>query len=139
MQKDVHDLDFTTQVAWDNGKLNIVVSVTNNEEGDAIPPELDVTTPRQGYLYMFNRELIPLPVDTSILVGTITIKAEASDDSGIERVDFEADGEILFTDTQAPYEYEYDGTFGEHIISVVVYDTFGNYATKSMSTYVINI
>lgn len=69
-------------------------------------------------------------------MGEITIKANATDKSGIDKVLFYVDNELLFEDNEEPYEYTYDG---KHEIKVVAYDAFENYAEEKISIYVINI
>jgi hypothetical protein len=139
MKGDVHDLDLWMRTTWENGKLKIQISITNLEEGDATPPQVEITKPKPGYLYMFNKEVISLPIQMPVMVGKINITVEATDDSGIDRVLFMVCQELLYNDTEAPYEYEYDGSFGSHTLSVIAYDTFGNFAEADMPIYVINI
>ncbi len=139
MQQNVHDLDLKIKCEWQNGKLKINVTITNLESGDASPPEIEIEKPKENYLYIFDKEIIPLPLKTTIVIGKITIKVNAIDDSGVDYVLFMACNELLYNDTEEPYEYVYDGSFGWHTISVAVYDIFGNYAIEDRNIYVINI
>ena len=115
------------------------MTITNLESGDASPPEIEIEKPKENYLYIFDKEIIPLPLKTTIVIGKITIKVNAIDDSGVDYVLFMSCNELLYNDTEEPYEYVYDGSFGWHTISVAVYDIFGNYAIEDRNIYVINI
>lgn len=60
------------------------------------------------------------------------IKANASDDSGIEKVEFYLDEVLIYTDEEAPYEYEIKKAGllrpilpRKHTITVKAYDTEG--------------
>ena len=139
MQQDVHDLDLKIKCDWQNGKLKVEVKIKNLESGDVTPPDLEVIKPKDGYLYLFDREIMKLPLQFALIVGKITLKVEATDDIGIEKVVFSVCGEILFEDTEPPYEYIYDGTFGSHLITIEAYDTSGNVASVDIPSYVINL
>ena len=92
---------------------------------DTEPPSLAITEPSEG----------------AILSGTVVIKADASDPSGVANVTFYIDGTAVSTDTEAPYEYEWDTTAyadGSHTIKVEAYDTYGNKAEASITVTVDN-
>ncbi len=92
---------------------------------DIEPPSLTVTYPPEG----------------AVLSGTVTISANASDPSGVAEVSFYVDGTLVFTDTEAPYEYVWDTTTaadGEHTITVAASDTRGNVAEQSVAVVVDN-
>ena len=67
------------------------------------------------------------PSDGAMVWGTVNITADASDDRGISKVEFYADGELKKTDTSSPYSYSWDMTAisrtGSHTVKVIVYDT----------------
>ena len=86
-------------------------------------------------IYVFNRELISfkLPI---VFVG-ITIEVDATDnESGIERVEFYIDGELLSNDTSVPYEWLWkDSSVGMHTIKVTAYDHAGNSDSQEISVW----
>ena len=138
--QDVHDLNLTIKSTWVSNELHITVSVTNNEEEDFTPPQLSVEKPQKGYIYFGDREIAKSPFgNTAIIIGKVTIQADASDESGIEKVEFMVCGELLHTATEEPYEYTYDGTFGGHTLQVIAYDRAGNTAENVINMYVINL
>lgn len=74
------------------------------------------------------------PSDDDIVAGTITITALASDNKGIQKVDFYIDNIYKGTDSLAPYTYNWDTTEvsdGIHNLMVKAYDTSANSATDN--------
>jgi hypothetical protein len=72
--------------------------------------------------------------------NTITISANASDDDVIQKVEFYLDGNLIGTDTTAPYETQRPVTesdMGPHIFSAKAFDPSGNVATASAPAYVM--
>ena len=113
------------------------LTVTIASANDVTPPTIEVKKPKEGYLYIFDKEILPLPMKTSIIIGKITIKVNATDDSGVSNVLFMVCQELLYNDTEPPYEYVYDGSFGSHTLTIRAYDIVGNYAEKSMYVFVV--
>ncbi len=136
--QDVHELDLSISSEWVDGALEMDVVVTNNEEGDTTAPDLSVTNPRPGGVYFNDSMVLQLPFNTAILVGNTTLQADASDnESGIDHVEFSICGEVVASDSEVPYEYAYDGTFGGHTLRVVAYDGWDNTAEEIIPLYVI--
>ena len=70
----------------------------------------------------------------SELLGTVTLIAEAQDNSAVDRVVFLCDGRRMFTDFSPPYEWQFDTlslTEGSHLFGAVAYDAAGNYVECS--------
>jgi len=94
-------------------------------EVDIAPPEVSITSPKDG----------------AIVSGTITVKVDASDNVGVDRVEFYLDGDLLTEDTEPPFEYELDTTTkadGEHTLKAVAYDIEGNHAEDQVSITIDN-
>ena len=92
---------------------------------DKTPPTVNITHPSGG----------------SYVKGTIEIRVEASDAWGIENVEFYIDGELVYEDIEAPYEYLWATTGyteGNHTIRVIVYDRAGNLAEDEIHVIVDN-
>ena len=103
---------------------------------DDIPPEVSIITPEKG-LYIFGKKILPRFIRPALIIGKITIEANATDeDSGIERVDFYINGKLKGNDTIAPYEYLWKWNrprlFHIFIIKVVAIDLNGNEASVKM-------
>lgn len=66
------------------------------------------------------------PGNGDTVSGTVTIKAVASGEIGISKVEFYIDGKLIDTDASSPYKCNWDTTsYSEstHVIRVVAYDT----------------
>ena len=116
-------------IAYDgasNSTNSAVVTVTV-QPGDNIPPTVLILYPQAGNVFTAG-EIVPIAVD-------------AQDNSGIDKVEFYIDGQLLYTDTSAPYQYDWDTTgYGDglsHSIYVKVYDLAGNTASQ-LTTVTIN-
>ncbi|MHA1227176.1 MAG: Ig-like domain-containing protein [Candidatus Hodarchaeales archaeon] len=84
---------------------------------------------------------ITSPTDGSTVSGTVTVEASASDDVGVDRVEFFIDGTYKATDTSAPYTYSWDTTAetdGAHTVKAVAYDAAGNNDYDQISVTVDN-
>jgi subtilisin family serine protease len=61
-------------------------------KSDSVRPQVSLTAPANG----------------ATLMGNVTLTATASDDVGITRVDFSVDGQVVGSDTTAPYSFVWD-------------------------------
>ena len=94
-------------------------------EVDVAPPEVTITGPTQGVAVR----------------DVITVNVSASDNVGVERVEFYIDDELVFTDYAEPYQYEWDTTGeeeGSHTILAKAYDAEGNVGSDEISVVVDN-
>ncbi len=83
--------------------------------------QVEVTKPRDGYLYLFDREI--MRIGFTVVIGSITIEVETSDD--VEGVDIYLDDYLKFSDYTLPYSRLYnERSIGGHTIKVVAYDNF---------------
>lgn len=74
------------------------------------------------------------PGCASAVWGGIRVVAEASDNTGVAKVDFLVDGRVLSTAASPPYAWDWDtSTTGEGTVTlgVTAYDHAGNHATSS--------
>ncbi|HEC76608.1 MAG TPA: hypothetical protein ENI33_05070 [Thermoplasmatales archaeon] len=112
--------------------INVTV---NNPEDDTTPPSINIEKPREGYLYISDREI--MPIGTTIIIGKITVKANARDaESGMKKVEFYIDDELRYTDVEAPYEWEWkEISFGIHEIKAMAYDKKDNSSDESITVF----
>jgi len=106
-----------------------------NDVYDQSPPDVSFIKPEKG-IYMFNKKLMKsFGRMKSIIIGKITIIAQATDDeSGIYKVDFYIDNELVKSDYTPPYEYEWkERSFGRHSIKIVAYDNADNQASRELT------
>ena len=108
------------------------VAGTEVVEGGNLPPLVGITLPESGLLHIKGKpkfKFILLLNKKTIMIGKIDIKVEVEDETGVEKVDFYFDDELIFTDDEEPYEYSIDksGSFRKilprkHKIKVTAYD-----------------
>ena len=81
-----------------------------------------VTKPKEGYLYLFDREIFN--IGFTIVIGEITLEFETSDD--ISFVDINVDNNHKFVDYTKPYSRLYhEKSFGFRKIKAVAHDDLG--------------
>ena len=81
------------------------------------------------------------PAANSTVTGTANITANASDQTGVSKVEFYIDNVLKGSDTTSPYSYSWDSkqvTNGSHSISVKAYDAAGNTGADSRTVNVAN-
>lgn len=113
--------------AGNTGESNaITVYVANTAKTiDTNPPTLNILQPKAG----------------STVSKTIDIKAEATDESGISKVEFYINNKLVATATTQPYTYRWNTRSvkdGWHTITVKAYDNAGNTAQTSIKVCVSN-
>ncbi|MGH7484721.1 MAG: Ig-like domain-containing protein, partial [bacterium] len=103
-----------------------VLTGTSSGGGTSTPPTVSITNPTAG---------------TSVS-GTVTLAADASDNTGISKVQFQMDGTNLGSAaTQAPYAVSWDTTTasaGTHTLTAIATDSSGNTAQSSVGITVAN-
>lgn len=84
---------------------------------DGVPPTATITAPANG----------------AGVSGTVNITATASDNIGVDRVEFLLDGALLGSDTTSPYAYAWNSTTatnGAHVLTARAIDLAGNTGTS---------
>jgi hypothetical protein len=82
------------------------VSYADIIDSDNLPPEIGIEYPKKLHVNIFGKSPIMDPLwKNTILIGRTTVKAVASDDSKIEKVEFSIDSVLKETVTQEPYQY----------------------------------
>ena len=112
------------------GGTLLVIKITGNAS-------VGITRPSDA-LYVNDREIIPL--SGTIIIGGITIDADAASNTGIRNVEFYIDGEMRYNDTEAPYEWLWDEhAVGSREIAVRAYDIRGSEAGDSIDVLIFNL
>jgi len=119
----------------------IAASLAYLADIDQTPPQVRITSPRVGFLY--NGGMIRRPLDEfkTTVINTIWIWAELDNTSiPIQRAEFYYDGKLVFTDTEAPFKWEFNKfSARKHQISVTVYDLLGRNSSDWREIRFINI
>jgi len=81
------------------------------------------------------------PASSATLSGTVAITASASDNVGVSRVEFYANGSLLSASNVAPYSYSWNTagvSNGSYTLSARAYDSAGNVRNSSSVSVVVN-
>jgi len=116
-----HDIEVVAYNA-DGKSASFEIMVIVNNGGDAAPT-VSITSPKDG----------------AVIRGVASIKAEASDDVGVERVEYYVEDTLLDTLTESPYEYSWDSTTGDdgqQGIKVIAVDSIGQ---KTWATVMVTV
>ncbi len=108
-----------------NMNSNHALIATAKLEADD-PPTVSITSPANG----------------GTVGGTITIRANAGDDKGINNVEFYIDNVKMHIDSTSPYRYPWDTTAYpnvQHWIKVIAYDSANQSKWAEISVTVYNI
>jgi hypothetical protein len=95
------------------------------------PPTVAITAPEPG-LYLFGNKLLSL--SKVMIIGAFTVEATADDaESGVYRVQFMLDGDLIAEDTEAPYSaYCAVKHMGAGTLSATAEDFSGNTADDTL-------
>lgn len=81
------------------------------------------------------------PVNNATVSGTTTITANASDNVGVNYVEFYANGSLVYVTNMAPYSYGWNTTTvnnGSYVIYAKAYDNAGNVAQSANVSVTVN-
>jgi len=128
-----YDLNTTTLSDGQHTLMVLALDKANNPATtsttlltDNIPPTLTIQTPQGG-----------------MTVGlTLVVDIQASDVSGISRIEFYLQDVLVYTVTDAPYQWSWDTTKypnGEYTITIKAYDTVGHTQTSETTVTVKNV
>jgi hypothetical protein len=103
---------------------------------------IDFPQPKEKYLYIFNKEICPVPfLNKSLIFGDITIEAEIDTDpeGQVYYVDFYFNDELIYRDSTYPFEWKMDmKAFGRQRINVFAYTFNGEKEEKSLDIIIFN-
>ena len=121
-----HTLSFyATDVAG-----NHEVQQTINVKIDGTDPLVNITKPLPGGLYIMDREIISLPNEFPLVIGTITVTIESPNEtSGIHSVEFSLDYRLEENISEEPWIWTWDDTIlipRKYLLLVKIYDLAGN-------------
>lgn len=100
---------------------DIVVVIIGMSGVDVAPPVVTVTAPTAG-------------AETG---SQVSFTAEATDDIGVVRVEFEVDGALVSTDTGSPYEASSALQPGAHTVVAIAHDAAGKSTRSAAVTFTV--
>lgn len=117
--------------------VNIEMELNNYKIKEINPPEVEIIRPKEGYLYIFDREIIEMK--NTIVIGEITVIAEANG-SNLKKMEFYFDNELCFIDEEMPYEWKCnENAIGKKEIKCIVYDSYGNKAEDEIEIIYVKL
>jgi len=116
------------------GDFSTLEKMIVGDGGDTEPPVVEITSPKQNYFYFMNREIIPFL--TTLIIGDIDVMVDATDSSGVDRVEFFIGDQKMGTDNTAPYNFTWtQNAFFRQTIKVVAIDIFDNDAEDELMVW----
>jgi glutaredoxin len=147
-----------TKKSWDTGtmsyattyywKVNVTDNLLYNEspiwsfttgtEPDTTPPTVAIEKPLPGYLYINdNAGRKRVFFSNTLVIKSLTITVNASDNNEVNRVDFYIDNELQTSVFEPPYTYLWEKAGGffpkTHVIKVIAYDQGSNSANAAIT------
>ncbi len=93
-----------------------------------------IEKPRQGNLYIIDKEKRPTLYGNTLCVGPITIEVTHPDPVNVSKVEFYLDGEKQYETTTPPYEWVYHKiSFKPHTIAVIATTNVGIIGTDTIT------
>ncbi len=116
-------------VEWETNEIEdglyamrlMVIRENLQVDSHTIQVSVDNTLPTGKIIYPTANQTIPRSSQ-----GTITLQAQVSDNTGIERVEWWLDGKVVGKSTQMPYSYPISINAGKHTVLIKIYDLAGN-------------
>ncbi|DAC72005.1 MAG TPA: hypothetical protein DSN98_07375 [Thermoplasmata archaeon] len=105
------------------------------------PPQVRITSPRVGFLYNAGMRKREIGEFKTTVINDIWIWAEVNYATvPIERAEFYYNGKLVFTDTEAPFKWQFNKlSLGKQEITVTVYDQLGRNSSDWREIRFINI
>jgi Peptidase family M28 len=105
------------------------------------PPQVRITSPQIGFLYNVGLKKRAISDFKTTVINDIWIWAEVDYAIvPIERAEFYYNGKLVFTDTEAPFKWQFNKfSFGKQEITVLVYDQLGRNSSDWREIQFINI
>jgi len=143
--------EYSTPITLNNGIHKIEYYGMDNVENkesvktinvgiDTSPPQITIDTPKPSYIYILGRQVLPLPGfmhTDAVVIGSVKIKASASDECGISDMKLYIDNKLVNEGSSIDYNWN-ELSFTRHVIKVEAKDKLGNEISKEMNVLLIN-
>ena len=102
---------------------------------DNTAPSARLEKPELGFLYVFDKKLIPL-IKNTFIFGKIKVQIIADNPSDVKKTVFYLDENLVETLDAPPYEWLWDSkTFGKHSLEIHVYDENENINRETINVW----
>ena len=101
---------------------------------------INIKKPKESLLYIYDKELLSLPLGLTFIFGKLTVEIEAYENgSGIDRVEIYLDDKLQANLIGPYYEYMIDDKlFFKHSLKAIAYDKSGNSASDEIDLFILN-
>jgi len=108
---------------------------------DVYYPQIEISSPRRGRLYFEGITLKKFKYARTVVLDDILICTDVTPgDASIENVKFYYDGKLVFTDSDAPYQWRLNKrSIKEQTVEVILYDEKGRTARDQVSFLYMNL
>lgn len=94
-------------------------------EVDHTLPKVEITKPKEGYIYIANRKLFHIPFKMAFIFGRIDVETKINATYGIDRVEFYINEELKYIANDKPYRWKMDNLIGKYELKIVAWDKKG--------------
>ncbi len=112
-----------------------VDAVSASIPGGNIAPSVSIISPKQNYLYIFDREIIS--IGKTVIIGKKTVEILAFDEDGIEKIEIYVDN-VMKAELMEGEKWTWENSMGHHILEAVAYDAYGLQTTDSIEAFIIS-
>lgn len=124
----------------DTTKL-IVASLAHMADIEVYYPQIKISAPRRGRLYFEDVTIKKFKYERTVVIDDFLICTEIiPGDAPIEKVKFYYDDELVFTDTDMPYQWRLNKlSLRKHTVKVILHDEKGRTAEDQVTFRYINL
>ena len=147
IERNIHIMEMLSNAnisyEYKNGNISIHDSIKAKETkifkiSNVSMLTINIIKPKENYLYVFNRPI--MPIGETIIIGGITIETNVYSSEGMDKVEFYIDDVLKNTDSESPYKWTWNEfATGKHEIMVKAYDNGGNKAEDKMNVTIFNL
>jgi hypothetical protein len=102
-----------------------------------VESKVSILKPKEGYLYIGDREIIPTLLGNTVIIGAITIEVDGYQ---LEKIEFYVDDELRYVDEESPYQWLWDEfAVGRHTLTVVAHDKNTNLIQDERDIIIFNM
>jgi parallel beta-helix repeat protein len=132
--------DYILRISATDDAGNSAYEISGNFTIDRTFPTIKITKPRNGYLYIIDRELIPTLRGNTLIIGKITIDFSIDSALGIQKIELYLNDIVIDILHNPPYKFLLDEQLlGKHSLCVQVHDNENRFATHTIEPLFINL
>lgn len=111
-----------------------------SEKKDTHPPSVHVEKP-QGCLYLFDKEMLPLPHNMTVIIGGITFDIAVDDyETDIDQTEIWIGNNLKNHSKEKQYTWLWNEiAIGKHTLTITSFDNAGNKRDKELDVFIINL